>query len=516
MKVNRVKSMFIAAFAAVFAFVAPAVAANVAKIDDTEYDTLSAAIAAASTGNTITLLADVNESVTISKSITIDGNGKTYTGTMTLNASLTITIQNLNFLNGGITKTTKNTTGTYTIKNCNFDGNEGQYAYSLSFKGASKIVVEDCFVKDFMYSFLYVSSGTSTVSVKDVTVENCPSYGIFFSSGVATATFENFHVKNSSLGFSINNTAKRTFTIKNCTMENVKTSINHSKGTSQIICKALGVNDFGGGAISQYATIESQAEVTKTEDNIGYFGDLVPVVEKAQDGDTVKLLNDVINDVSLTGETCAIAEGKSIVFDMNGKKIAATDNKESGDYELFRIDGGMTVKGNGTIELTADTDRLSNAYSSIFYNNSGNLTIDDGTFKHNGGTTRAYVIYTNANSTDEVNTVVLGGAFTQDVSEFCAEGLSTSKNEDNMFVVIQTPDVQPGLLFIKMVGGEPRIGVDVAVDALNLVAKINLDDAEWVSIDCVKADDDADEYLWFKPTLNDTNGNAYRFFKLVE
>ena len=79
-----------------------------------------------------------------------------------------------------------------------------------------------------------------------------------------------------------------------------------------------------------------------------------------------------------------------------------------------------------------------------------------------------------------------------------------------------TPDVQPGLLFIKMVGGEPRIGVDVAVDSLNLVAKINLDDAEWVSIDCVKADDDADEYLWFKPTLNDTNGNAYRFFKLAE
>jgi hypothetical protein len=176
----------------------------------------------------------------------------------------------------------------------------------------------------------------------------------------------------------------------------------------------------------------------------------------------------------------------------------------------------MAVKGNGTIELIADTDRLSNAYSSIFYNNSGNLAIEDGTFKHNGGTTRAYVIYTNANSTDEVNTVVSGGAFTQDVSEFCDEGLSTSKNEDNMFVVIQAPDVQPGLLFIKMVGGEPRIGVDVAVDALSLVAKINLDDAEWVSIDCVKADDDADEYLWFKPTLNDTNGNAYRFFKLAE
>jgi hypothetical protein len=296
-------------------------------------------------------------------------------------------------------------------------------------------------------------------------------------------------------------------------MEKVVTPINHSKGTSLITCKALGVNDFGGGAVSDSATIVSQAEVTKTEDNIGYFGDLCPVVEKAQDGDTVKLLNDVI----LTpGETCAIAEGKSITFDMNGKKITATDNKESGDYELFRIDGGMAVKGNGTIELTADTDRLSNAYSSIFYNNSGNLAIEDGTFKHNGGTTRAYVIYTNANSTDEVNTVVSGGAFTQDVSEFCDEGLSTSKNEDNMFVVIQAPDVQPGLLFIKMVGGEPRIGVDVAVDALSLVAKINLDDAEWVSIDCVKADDDADEYLWFKPTLNDTNGNAYRFFKLAE
>jgi hypothetical protein len=102
MKVNRVKSIFIVAFAAVFAFVAPAVAANVAKIGETEYATVAAAVSEATAGSTITLLADVDESVTISKSLTIDGNGKTYKGTMTLDVNLTITIQNLNFFNSGI------------------------------------------------------------------------------------------------------------------------------------------------------------------------------------------------------------------------------------------------------------------------------------------------------------------------------------------------------------------------------------------------------------------------------
>ena len=65
MKVNKVKHAIIAAFAAVFAFVAPAVAANVAKIGDNYYATLSAAFAAVTDdAQTVTILKDVTENLT--------------------------------------------------------------------------------------------------------------------------------------------------------------------------------------------------------------------------------------------------------------------------------------------------------------------------------------------------------------------------------------------------------------------------------------------------------------------
>ena len=80
MKVNKVKRAIIAAFAAVFAFVAPAVAANVAKIGDVEYATFGAAYDAAKSGDTITFLCNVgyNGAFVPLKNITIDVAGYTF------------------------------------------------------------------------------------------------------------------------------------------------------------------------------------------------------------------------------------------------------------------------------------------------------------------------------------------------------------------------------------------------------------------------------------------------------
>ena len=70
---------------------------KVAKIGDTEYATLKEAINAAQAGDTVILLADVNEEVTISKNLTIDGADKTFTGTMTMNGAKGGVIENVNF-----------------------------------------------------------------------------------------------------------------------------------------------------------------------------------------------------------------------------------------------------------------------------------------------------------------------------------------------------------------------------------------------------------------------------------
>ena len=59
----------------------------VAKIEDTPYKTLAAAISAAGDGNTVTLLKDVTERVSISRNLVLDLNGKTLTGEDLVNSN---------------------------------------------------------------------------------------------------------------------------------------------------------------------------------------------------------------------------------------------------------------------------------------------------------------------------------------------------------------------------------------------------------------------------------------------
>ena len=63
----------------------------VAEINGTKYESLQAAINAANTNDTVTLLADATEDVTINKNITLDLNGKTLTNTGAGKATISVT-----------------------------------------------------------------------------------------------------------------------------------------------------------------------------------------------------------------------------------------------------------------------------------------------------------------------------------------------------------------------------------------------------------------------------------------
>jgi len=127
--------------------------------------------------------------------------------------------------------------------------------------------------------------------------------------------------------------------------------------------------------------------------------------DAVEDGDTVKLLT----DVSIDTETYTIKDGVSVTLDMNGKKLTVTDNKETVNYELFYVYGEMTVTGNGAIELTAMHDRDWNAMSAIFHNRGGVLNIENGTFKHLGGSDMAYVVDNSGNYYGDATTNINDG-----------------------------------------------------------------------------------------------------------
>ena len=386
-----------------------AVKANV-QVKDGEtvkgtYATIAEAVTEAQAGNTIVLLNDMNENATITKNLTIDGAGKNYTGTMSGNNSLTITIKNVNFVNAGFVKGSGNA-GTYTFTNCTFDGAGNTYYYPLKFKGANKITVEECTVKDYKYSFLYVTSSTTTVNVNNVTVENCPNYAVYFSSGVAKATFKNLTVKNSDRGFLINNTANRAFTIENCKLENVTTAIDHANGTYTITCTMLGnKNDFGASALSEYAKIvlaETEATLSAPESlNVTtsvegkavvyengvykvapavasitanevtrYYATLQAAVNAAQANETVTLLSDAAG--------AGVVIDKNVIIDFNDKTYTVNQAVGSSGTETlgFQIlkNNNVTLK-NGT--LTSTTPVVSGKEVKMLVQNYANLTLTD-------------------------------------------------------------------------------------------------------------------------------------------
>ena len=108
-----------------------------------------------------------------------------------------------------------------------------------------------------------------------------------------------------------------------------------------------------------------------------------------------------------------LAKGKSLILDLNGKTITATD-KSSASFAMITNHGNLTIKdaaGEGAIKLTAEINRGWSAYSSVISNQpGGKLTVNGGAIKHLGGTAMAYAIdnLTNGKGT-YAETIINGG-----------------------------------------------------------------------------------------------------------
>ena len=448
----------------------------VAKLSDgTFHKALADAITAAPAGATITLIADVNENVTISKNLTIDGAGKQYTGTMTGNAGLTVTVQNVNFVNGYFTKP-KSTSGVYSFKNCTFDGNNGALNYSLDIKGANTLNVENCSAKNYKYGLLYVPNGLANASVKNVTVDGCPNYAIYFASGVTYgANIEGLTVKNANNGLIINNTTARSLTIKDCKMENVATAINHSKGTNAINVTVNGAIDFGGAAMSQYVNLAGGTAVVAKVGEVNYLS-LADAVAAAQAGETVELVNDA------TGAGVVI--NKDITIDFAGKTY--TFNKTVGSagtttLGLQILKGNNVTLKNGTLtstavvagkevkmliqnyaNLTLENMKIVDATDHILYalsNNCGetlltgntNITTDAVAFdsyKDKAYTAPTVTVETTGKiegkieKSDDATIAIKSGIFTVAIEPaWCAEGYVPVANADGTYGVKEDPTI---------------------------------------------------------------------------
>lgn len=302
---RRLLSAFLAVMMVLtMAPVAFAVDDAVAKIGDTDYATLQAAVDAANNGDTVQLLTDVlqNSEVCINKDITLDLNGKKIYNTKDIwadgvvalvnvknNANVTITG------NGEITAKENDcyainlVSGTLTIENGNIVGNVS----------AVQVQAGHLYIKGGTFSLLqkWENKSTYLINMIDKAYQD--------GSARATITGGTFVDYEPSQSTSEHPNANFVPTGYNVTQD----------GNSYVVTvksdNAAEISDI------QYAT-------------------LADAVAAAQSGETVKLLANI-------AEGATIPAGKTVTLNLNGKNIKPT----TGDAIVNK--GDLTIVGSGEV-----------------------------------------------------------------------------------------------------------------------------------------------------------------------
>ena len=333
----------------------------VAAVGDEEYESLAEAIKAAGDGETVALLADVeqNSQLTIDKSITLDLNGKTIKNTkdiwsdnansiLSINKGAKVTITG----NGTIDAkendcyTINVVKGDLTIENGTFYGNisvvqvqEG----TLSVKGGH-FDLRQKWKGSNMYLFNCIddayASGAATVAV---------------SGG----TFVDFD-------------------------PNVSPEHKVDGKTPSFAAPGVGITKNEDGSFTAIADMKAQI-LDAAGDSVKAYGSLAEAIEAAKDGETVKLLADVTEDVTIN---------KSITLDLGGKTLT---NTNAGKATISVVNGAVVTVKNGNVvggtsyynievkdskanlTLTDVTATAGNTGSSMI-DNWGTLTITSGTY----------------------------------------------------------------------------------------------------------------------------------------
>ena len=400
----------------------------VAQVGEVKYKTVAAAVAAATAGGTVTLIANVTEDVTISKSLTIDGANFEYTGNIAVSGTSTaMTVKNVNFIDG---------TG-----------------YAVTTNRIKSITVDNCTVTNYGFGFLYANKSTPTVVVKNVTVDG-GNYGFHWVYGT-TATLENVTMTNVTYGgLYIQNYAGKTINVKNSTISSI--AIWERSGSSGVqTFNFEGANTVGTLSASQYAKYVLAAEgatltapegstVTTTVDDykvayedgkyclkpcdyVAAIGDvkyesLQAAIDEAVDDDEIDLIkgiyvtevnNDNTTEILVSGGVSYRAlytvSGKSVTIDLNDNILYSTAVAADFMYNVFAVANGghLTIKTDGLNGHGQVRNEAASSVYSLLFCYDGTLTIESGNYYLKNGESGCGMIYSQQDETVTVN----GGKF---------------------------------------------------------------------------------------------------------
>lgn len=384
---------------------------DAAKVGETGYTTLAEAIAAAKDGNTVTLLADVSEDVTISKNITLDLGGKTLTNTNAGKATISVTGGAVTVKNGTVTggtsyyniEVTKGSNANLTLEGVTATaGNTGSSMIdnwgtltinSGDYSGGLNVVKSEegstLTINGGKFTLSYATDGYTGVifAYGDTTI----SGGEFIQNLTTTGRWNHPQVILAGVAESYTSRVKVTggsFTNK-MSRESIFRGVGKANSDNFEVSGGTFNKSISDGYCADGFIPTKNADGTygvKEGKYVAQIGDkkyetLADAIRLAAKGKTVTLLN----DVDLSGN---IVINKNITLDLNGKKIYNTtdiwhdanenDENDKNIVAMFDIKNGadVTITGNGTVEA-----KQNDCYN--FNIVKGNLTIENGTFMGN-------------------------------------------------------------------------------------------------------------------------------------
>ena len=153
----------------------------------------------------------------------------------------------------------------------------------------------------------------------------------------------------------------------------------------------------------------AQPDIIETVVEVNNATEFQNAIENAENGEeTVIVLGQDINLNDLSAQTQAvtraaandpsltIAAGKSLTFDLNGKKLSATSTQTGKNYNMFDVRGTLTVQ-NGTIEYEHKGENMGwNSSTNLFNVTAGGvLNLNGVTAKNLGGSDMGFVAHLN-------------------------------------------------------------------------------------------------------------------------
>lgn len=305
------------------------VTSAVAKIGDTDYATLQAAVNAANNGDTVQLLTDVlqNSEVCINKDITLDLNGKKIYNTKDIWADSVVALVNV----------TNNANVTIT-------GN-----------GEITAKENDCYAINLVSGTLTIENGNIVGNVSAVQVQA----GHLYIKGGTFSLLQKWENKSTYLINMIDKAyqdGSARATITGGTFVDYKPSQSTSEHpNANFVPTGYNVTQDGD---SYVVTVKSDnaAEISDIQ-----YATLADAVAAANNGDTVTLLTNTAEDIT-------IAQDKDITLDLNGKTLT---NRTS-DTITVALGANLTIEGEGTV------DNISHGKAAVY--NNGSVTLNGGTY----------------------------------------------------------------------------------------------------------------------------------------